>query len=194
MKTFKFMPTTIPDVVEIQPPYFGDERGAFMETWNAEKFRDAGLDMHFVQDNFSRSVQGTLRGLHYQTACAQGKLVRVYLGEVFDVAVDLRRWSPTFGKWVGAILSAKNRSMLWVPPGFAHGFYVMSESAEFVYKCTDRYAPEYEAAIRWDDPNLNIAWPILKGTEPLLSKKDQSARALCDSSTYAAPDELMASA
>ncbi len=193
MSGFEFVPTDIPDVVEIQPPYFGDERGAFMETWNAAAFRDAGLDMDFVQDNFSRSVQGTLRGLHYQTTCSQGKLVRVYLGEVFDVAVDLRRWSPTFGKWVGAVLSAENRSMLWVPPGFAHGFYVMSEVAEFVYKCTDRYAPEYEAGIRWNDPELNIAWPIPEGTEPLLSKKDKEARLLSDAPTYSTPDKLVSS-
>lgn len=193
MENFQFIPSAIPDVVQIQPPYFGDARGAFMETWNAEKFRDAGLDCEFVQDNFSRSVKGTLRGLHYQTSCAQGKLVRVFLGEVYDVAVDLRRWSPTFGQWVGAVLSAENRSMLWVPPGFAHGFYVMSEIAEFVYKCTDRYAPEYEASIRWDDPDLNIAWPIPEGTKPLLSKKDQSADSLKAAQIYTHLESLLPS-
>lgn len=168
----RFVPTRIPEVVLIEPQVFGDQRGFFMETWHARKFAAAGLDLVFVQDNHSKSGQGTLRGLHYQIAQPQGKLVRVVSGEVFDVAVDLRQGSPTFGQWVGEFLSADNKRMLWVPPGFAHGFYVTSESAEFTYKCTDFYTPEHERCIRWDDPDLAIAWPLLSGELPLLSPKD----------------------
>lgn len=168
----RFLPTRIPEVVVIEPQLFGDSRGFFMETWHARKFAAAGLDLTFVQDNHSKSSQGTLRGLHYQVEQSQGKLVRVISGEVFDVAVDLRRSSPTFGQWVGEMLSAENKRMLWVPAGFAHGFYVASESAEFVYKCTDFYAPEHERCIRWDDPELAIAWPLAQGAAPLLSAKD----------------------
>ncbi|MEW6502025.1 MAG: dTDP-4-dehydrorhamnose 3,5-epimerase [Thermodesulfobacteriota bacterium] len=168
----RFLPTRIPEVVVIEPQLFGDSRGFFMETWHARTFAAAGLDLTFVQDNHSKSSQGTLRGLHYQVEQPQGKLVRVVSGEVFDVAVDLRKSSPTFGQWVGEILSAENKKMLWVPAGFAHGFYVTSESAEFVYKCTDFYAPEHERSIRWDDPELAIAWPLVDGTPPLLSAKD----------------------
>jgi dTDP-4-dehydrorhamnose 3,5-epimerase len=168
----RFLPTRIPEVVVIEPQVFGDQRGFFMETWHARTFAAAGLDLAFVQDNHSKSCQGTLRGLHYQIEQPQGKLVRVIAGEVFDVAVDLRKSSPTFGQWVGEILSAGNKRMLWVPPGFAHGFYVTSESAEFTYKCTDFYAPEHERSIRWDDPELAIAWPLVEGAAPLLSAKD----------------------
>lgn len=168
----RFAPTRIPEVVLIEPQVFGDSRGFFMETWHAQKFAAAGLDLTFVQDNHSKSGQGILRGLHYQIANPQGKLVRVISGEVFDVAVDLRQGSPTFGQWVGETLSAENKRMLWVPPGFAHGFYVTSEAAEFTYKCTDFYAPEHERCIRWNDADLAIAWPLVQGAPPLLSTKD----------------------
>ena len=143
-----------------------------METWRADKFAMAGIDLSFVQDNQSRSSCGVLRGLHYQIRQPQGKLARVISGEVFDVAVDLRKSSPTFGQWVGEILSAANKKMLWVPPGFAHGFYVLSETAEFLYKCTDYYAPEHERCVRWDDPDLAIDWPLAKSMAPQLSAKD----------------------
>lgn len=166
------IPTSIPDVKLIKPKVFGDERGFFMETWNARVFAEAGIDATFVQDNHSRSVQHTLRGLHYQIQQPQGKLVRVTRGDVFDVAVDLRKSSPTFGLWVGEVLSEENQHQLWVPPGFAHGFYVMSGSADFQYKCTDFYAPEHECCIRWNDPELGIAWPLSGVVEPLVSEKD----------------------
>ncbi|MBU0674698.1 MAG: dTDP-4-dehydrorhamnose 3,5-epimerase [Proteobacteria bacterium] len=175
-----FKPLAIPDVVLITPRVFGDDRGFFMETWQARTFAEAGLDVNFVQDNHSRSRQGILRGLHYQFNHPQGKLIRVVSGEVFDVAVDLRRGSPSFGGWVGEILSAENKRMLWVPPGFAHGFYVVSDTADFVYKCTDYYAPQDERAIRWDDPDLAIAWPLVNNQPPLLSEKDQAASWLRD--------------
>ncbi len=174
MGCFEFVPSAIPDVVEIIPRVFGDKRGSFMETWNCADFCEAGIDVPFIQDNHSQSVQGSLRGLHYQTQHTQGKLVRAIHGEIFDVAVDLRRSSDTFGKWVGEVLSAENRRMLWIPPGFAHGFYVLSERAEFIYKCTDRYAPQCEVAISWNDSDLGIVWPIIEGTTPVLSQKDQN--------------------
>ncbi|MBI3777144.1 MAG: dTDP-4-dehydrorhamnose 3,5-epimerase [Gammaproteobacteria bacterium] len=164
--------TELPGVVIIEPRVFGDARGFFVETWNARAFAQCGLDLKFVQDNHSKSVQGTLRGLHYQIKQPQCKLVRVTAGEVFDVVVDIRKSSPTFGKWFGVVLSAENKRMLWVPMGFAHGFYVTSESAEFMYKCTDYYAPEHERCIRWNDPDLGIDWPIAQGQAPLLSEKD----------------------
>ncbi|MQM37974.1 dTDP-4-dehydrorhamnose 3,5-epimerase [wastewater metagenome] len=170
------IPTAIRDVLLIEPDVFGDERGFFMETWQRRKFAEAGIDYDFVQDNHSRSIRGTLRGLHYQIRQPQGKLVRVTVGEVFDVAVDIRRSSSTFGQWVGEHLSGDNKRMLWVPPGFAHGFYVTSELAEFQYKCSDYYAPEHERSIRWDDPTLAIGWP-LQG-EPLVSGKDRGGRTL----------------
>jgi dTDP-4-dehydrorhamnose 3,5-epimerase len=154
-----------------------------METWHAAKFAAAGLDCNFVQDNHSKSVQGTLRGLHYQIRKPQGKLVRVVSGEVFDVAVDLRKNSPFFGRWVGEILSAENKKMLWVPPGFGHGFYVLSPEAEFVYKCTELYAPEHERCIRWDDPELDIVWPLL-GQAPRLSAKDLAGVSLAEAELY----------
>jgi len=179
----RFLPTEIPEVLLIEPRVFGDSRGFFMETWHAAKFAAAGLDLNFVQDNHSKSVQGTLRGLHYQIEKPQGKLVRVISGEVFDVAVDLRKNSPTFGRWVGDILSAENKKMLWVPPGFGHGFYVLSSEAEFVYKCTELYAPEHERCIRWDDPELGIAWPLL-AQAPLLSAKDLAGVPLAEAELY----------
>ena len=164
--------TAIPDVKIIEPRVYGDERGFFMETWNEKAFREAGIEATFVQDNHSRSVKNTLRGLHYQIKQPQGKLVRATSGEVFDVAVDLRKGSPTFGQWVGEYLSADNKRMLWVPPGFAHGFYVTSDQAEFQYKCTDYYAPDHERCIRWDDPDLAIRWPEAVNEEVLVSAKD----------------------
>ncbi|USH03256.1 dTDP-4-dehydrorhamnose 3,5-epimerase [Grimontia kaedaensis] len=166
--------TDIPDVKIIEPTVFGDERGFFMETWNQQKFEElvTGKPTPFVQDNHSKSKKGILRGLHYQTENTQGKLVRVVSGEVFDVAVDIRKDSPTFGKWVGIYLSAENKRQLWVPEGFAHGFYVTSEEAEFVYKCTDYYNPSAEQSILWKDAALKIAWPIKE--LPLLAEKDKN--------------------
>ncbi|NWH06367.1 dTDP-4-dehydrorhamnose 3,5-epimerase [Desulfobacter latus] len=165
----------IPDVVVLAPQLFGDHRGFFMETFRADFFKEKIADMSFVQDNHSRSSQGILRGLHYQIENSQGKLVRVILGQVFDVAVDIRKSSPTFGRWIGQTLSAENRKMLWVPPGFAHGFYVLSPEAELVYKCTDYYAPQHERSIRWDDPQIGIRWPLIPGKPPVLSEKDENA-------------------
>ncbi|MEZ4396739.1 MAG: dTDP-4-dehydrorhamnose 3,5-epimerase [Candidatus Krumholzibacteriia bacterium] len=176
----KFTPMRIPDLVLVEPRVFLEERGFFMETWQARAFAEAGLDLRFVQDNHSRSRQGVLRGLHYQVRQTQGKLVRVVHGEVYDVAVDLRRGSPTLGQWVGVTLSAENKRQLWVPPGFAHGFYVTSEDAEFVYKCTDFYAPEHERSLRWDDPALAIDWPLVDGKAPLLSAKDAAGVAFAE--------------
>ena len=170
-----FIPQAIPDVVLIKPTVFGDERGFFMETFRDELFKEKCGGYSFVQDNHSSSTCGILRGLHYQTHQPQGKLVRVISGEVFDVAVDLRKSSPSFGKWIGVILSASNKNMLWVPPGFAHGFYVLSEHAEFVYKCTDYYSPEHEVSLQWNDPTLNINWPIVDKAAPILSAKDNKA-------------------
>ena len=176
----RFLPTTLRDVVLVEPRVHGDERGFFMETWHRERFAQAGIDCQFVQDNHSRSVRGTLRGLHFQLNHVQGKLVRVTSGEVFDVAVDVRRSSPTFGRWEGARLSAANRRSLWVPPGFAHGFLVLSDVADFVYKCTDYYDPESERAIRWDDPAIGVDWPLEPGTMPILSARDAAAGGLAD--------------
>ncbi len=163
---------TIPDLVLLRPRVFGDPRGFFLEAWNRKKFADVGLNLDFVQDNHSRSARHTLRGLHYQVQNTQGKLVRVVSGAVFDVAVDLRRSSPTFGRWAGVELSESNNHMLWVPPGFAHGFLVLSQSADFLYKCTDTYAPAHERVLLWNDPELGINWPLPKGAEPLLAKRD----------------------
>ncbi|ALC16467.1 dTDP-4-dehydrorhamnose 3,5-epimerase [Desulfuromonas soudanensis] len=178
----KVIPTEIPDVLMIEPKVFGDERGFFYESFNQRQWQEAtGLQTTFVQDNHSRSAKGVLRGLHYQIKQAQGKLVRCVVGEVFDVAVDLRRKSPTFGKWVGMILSAENKRQLWVPEGFAHGFLVTSDYAEFLYKTTDYYAPEFERCIAWNDESLNIEWPI---TDPLLSQKDGSAANLAGASLF----------
>ena len=179
----KTTPLDIPDVVRFEPKIFGDERGFFFESFNHRQFEDAiGRSVQFVQDNHSRSVKGVLRGLHYQLHRAQGKLVRVVHGEVFDVAVDIRRSSPTFGKWVGSYLSAENKHQLWVPEGFAHGFVVLSDSAEFLYKTTDYYAPEHERCISWNDPAIGIDWP-LKG-EPALSGKDRQGKCLADADVF----------
>ena len=172
----KFTATTIPEVILIEPQVFGDQRGFFMETYQAHKFAAAGIDATFVQDNHSRSGQGILRGLHYQVRQPQGKLVRVIAGEVYDVAVDLRRSSPSFGLWVGALLSAENKAQLWIPPGFAHGFYVTSVSAEVLYKTTDFYAPEWDRTLRWDDPVISINWPLLDRQPPVLSPKDAQGK------------------
>jgi len=177
------IPTTIPDLLILEPKLHGDHRGYFMETWRQSNFAKHGLPTNFVQDNQSKSQQGTLRGLHYQLAQPQGKLVRVISGEVFDVAVDLRKSSATFGQWDGVKLSSDNRRQLWVPPGFAHGFYVLSDSAEVVYKCTEYYAPEDERGLLWNDPELDIEWPLL-APEPILSDKDRAARLLEDAELY----------
>lgn len=177
----KIIDTNIPDVKIIEPTVFGDERGFFMETWQQKKFEElvTGKPTSFVQDNHSKSGKGILRGLHYQTENTQGKLVRVISGEVYDVAVDVRQDSPTFGCWVGAFLSAENKRQLWIPEGFAHGFYVTGNEAEFVYKCTDYYNPNCEVSIAWNDPDLSIDWPI-QGGHPLVSEKDGQALSLAD--------------
>ena len=180
----KITPTAIPDVLVIEPKVFGDERGFFFESFNQAKFESfIGKQVNFVQDNHSKSVKNVLRGLHYQIQQPQGKLVRVVQGEVFDVAVDIRKSSATFGKWVGEVLSAENKKQLWVPDGFAHGFVVLSETAEFLYKTTDYYAPEYERSIVWNDPAINIKWPI--NGEPILSAKDQQAKTLATAEHFA---------
>lgn len=180
----KFTPLQIPEVMLVEPEVFADERGFFMETWQTDKFADAGIAARFVQDNHSLSAQGTLRGIHYQIKQPQGKLVRVVSGEVFDVAVDLRQSSPTFGRWVGQLLSAENKRILWVPPGFGHGFYVTSEKAEFLYSCTDYYAPEHERTIVWNDPDLAIDWPLLQSGQPLVSAKDRGGLSFKDAECY----------
>lgn len=177
-------PTAIPDVLILEPKVFGDERGFFFESYNRRAFREAtGRDVDFVQDNHSRSARHVLRGMHYQIRQPQGKLVRVTAGEVFDAVVDLRKSSPTFGKWVGVTLSAANRRMLWAPEGFAHGFVVTSESAEFLYKTTDYYAPEHERSLLWNDPAVGIEWP-LAGAQPLLKPKDAAGAPLADAETF----------
>lgn len=167
-----FIPTAIPDVVIVEPRVFGDARGFFMETYRAEEFAKAGIPTSFVQDNHSGSQRGTLRGLHYQICHPQGKMLKVVAGEIFDVAVDIRRSSPTFGKWIGVLLSAENKRQLWVPVGFAHGIYVVSEWAELTYKVTDYYAPECERNIQWNDAKLSIDWPLVDGQPPILSARD----------------------
>ncbi|MFM1895179.1 MAG: hypothetical protein RLZZ385_253 [Pseudomonadota bacterium] len=179
----KITPTTIADVLILEPTVHGDHRGYFMETFRRSWFEDRGLAGEFVQDNQSKSGQGILRGLHYQLSRPQGKLVRVISGAIFDVAVDLRKGSATFGQWEGIELSADNRRQLWVPPGFAHGFYVMSETAEVIYKCTDYYDPADERGLLWNDPDLAIQWP-LDGTQPILSDKDRRASLLSDAELY----------
>ena len=178
----KLLPTPLPGGLLVEPQVFRDERGFFLEVWNAGKFANQGLDVAFVQDNHSLSQKGTLRGLHVQLPLSQGKLVRCTEGEIFDVAVDIRRGSPTFGKWAGFTLSAESKRMAWIPPGFAHGFLVISESAEFLYKTTDYYAPEHERTLLWNDPALGIDWP-LEG-EPLLATKDRSGKSLREAETY----------
>jgi dTDP-4-dehydrorhamnose 3,5-epimerase len=180
----EFERTAIPEVVLIRPKVFGDARGFFFESWEERKFTAAGLNVSFVQDNHSRSARHILRGLHYQIQQPQGKLVRVVTGTVFDVAVDIRRGSATFGRWVGATLSEENHEMLWVPPGFAHGFLVLSESADFLYRCTDFWAPTHERAIQWNDSDLGIEWPLPPGVAPVLSAKDAAAKRFRDAEYF----------
>jgi len=179
-----YIETAIFDVKIIEPKVFGDERGFFMETFRDDEFRTHCDERVFVQNNHSKSSHGILRGLHYQLKNTQGKLVRVTSGEVYDVAVDMRKASPTFGQHVGVILSADNKRQLWVPEGFAHGFYVMSASAEFVYKCTDYYAPEHEVSLLWNDPELNIQWPLVNDEKPSLSAKDEVGLLFKDAPTF----------
>jgi len=180
----KFLPTTLPEVVCIEPRLFADARGAFFESWEARKFAAAGIAVDFVQDNHSVSNRWVLRGLHYQQPAAQGKLVRVVAGEVFDVAVDIRRSSPSFGRWVGVTLSAANRRLLWVPPGFAHGFLALSDAAEVLYKCTEFYSPANEHVIAWNDPALGIEWPLPAGVAPALAARDADAPPLAAAVTF----------
>ena len=168
----EFTPLEIPDVILIRPRVFADSRGYFFESWQAREFAAAGLDVQFVQENHSHSVGPILRGLHYQTQQTQGKLVRAIAGTVFDVAVDMRRSSPTFGRWGGTVLSEENHHMLWVPPGFAHGFFTLSDSAHFLYRCSDYWAPAHERTVLWNDPDLGVKWPLAEGVEPVLSPKD----------------------
>ena len=175
-------PTKIPDVLILEPRVFEDSRGYFFESFNSRELAALGIDRPFVQDNQSRSTRGVLRGLHYQIQQAQGKLVRVVRGEVFDVAVDIRKSSPTFGQWVGVRLSEQNKQMFWIPPGFAHGFLVLSESADFLYKTTDFYSPAHERTIRWNDPQLAIEWPL--EVEPIVSAKDAQGRLLSEAETF----------
>lgn len=178
----QLVPTPIPDVLIVEPRVFGDDRGFFFESWNRRTLKDAGLDVEFVQDNHSRSRRGVLRGLHYQIQNPQGKLVRVVDGEVFDVAVDLRRASPTFARHVGVTLSAQNKRMLWIPPGFAHGFLVVSDSADFLYKTTDYWYPEHERTLLWNDPALGIVWPMDR--PPTLAAKDAAGSPLASAERY----------
>jgi dTDP-4-dehydrorhamnose 3,5-epimerase len=180
----KIFETDIPEVKIVEPSVFEDERGFFMETWNAKRFADAGLDLNFVQDNHSKSAKGVLRGLHYQVTNPQGKLVRVVGGAVFDVAVDLRRSSQTFGKYVGVELSSENKRMLWVPPGFGHGFLTLEDETELVYKCTEFYDPTDEHCLIWNDPTIAITWPN-KTSPPTLSRKDSAGLTLVDALVYA---------
>lgn len=178
MGNFNFIKTEIDGMFIVESTVFGDDRGYFLETYHYDEFKKAGIDAVFVQDNQSKSKRGVLRGLHFQTKRPQGKLVRVIKGEVFDVGVDLRKNSPTFGKWVGAVLSDENKRQLYIPAGFAHGFLVLSDEAEFVYKCTDFYDPENEGGIIYNDPNININWPISDDMEILLSQKDRALPSL----------------
>jgi len=180
-----FLSTRHPEVIRIQPEVFTDQRGFFMEAYQYEKFSEAGIDSSFVQDNHSSSKKLTLRGLHYQISHTQGKLIRVVIGEIYDVAIDLRKSSPYFGKWIGAALSAENKEQLWIPPGFAHGFLTMTERADVVYKTTDFFDPAGEHCIRWDDPDLAIEWPIPKDASPLLSAKDAAGSSFKDAEVFA---------
>lgn len=177
-----FVPSNLPNIIIIQPKVFEDERGFFLESYQKQRFAEAGISYEFVQDNHSLSRQGVLRGLHYQIRQPQGKLVRVISGEVFDVAVDIRRSSPTFGQWMGINLSAENKTMLWIPPGFAHGFYVLSEQAEVLYKATDYYAPQWERTILWNDPDMGIRWP--EGPAPIVSAKDAAGLPLAQAELF----------
>jgi dTDP-4-dehydrorhamnose 3,5-epimerase len=182
----KAISTSIPDVLLIEPKVFGDSRGFFFESFNQKNFNQAtGIEVNFVQDNHSRSAKGVLRGLHYQIRQPQGKLVRVVRGAVFDVAVDLRRSSPTFGQWVGAKLTEDNYHQMWIPAGFAHGFYVLSDSADFLYKTTDYYSPDLERSLSWNDPEIAISWPIDNDMQPIVSAKDTKATRLADAEVFA---------
>jgi dTDP-4-dehydrorhamnose 3,5-epimerase len=180
----EFKPTKFPDVILVEPAVYGDERGFFMETYRAENFAKAGIEDNFVQDNHSGSVQGTLRGLHYQIHQPQGKMVQVVSGKIFDVAVDLRRSSSFFGKWVGEILSAENKRQLWIPVGFAHGFYVLSEWANVIYKVTDYYAPEWDRTLLWNDQDIGIDWPLIDGSALLVSDKDSNGLRLKEAESF----------
>ncbi|HVQ07458.1 MAG TPA: dTDP-4-dehydrorhamnose 3,5-epimerase [Allosphingosinicella sp.] len=180
----KVLETDLPEVKIIEPAVYTDDRGFFMETWNARSFAAAGIDADFVQDNHSRSARGALRGLHYQIVQPQGKLVRAVAGRLFDVAVDIRRSSPRFGRWTGVELTAENKRMLWVPTGFAHGFLALEDDTELVYKCTDFYAPEHDRSLLWSDPAIGIDWPDA-GREPIVSAKDQAALPLAEADTFA---------
>ncbi len=180
----QFTRLQIPDVILVEPEIFEDQRGFFLESYHRERFTAGGIAADFVQDNHSRSRRGSLRGLHYQVRQPQGKLVRVIVGQAYDVAVDLRRTSPTFRQWVGVELSADKKNQIWIPPGFAHGFYVLSEWAEVLYKATDYYAPQWERSLLWNDPVLGIAWPVPAGQAPILSAKDAAGRSLSEAETY----------
>ncbi|MBU2578441.1 dTDP-4-dehydrorhamnose 3,5-epimerase [Patescibacteria group bacterium] len=180
-----FLPTDHPDVIRIQPKVFKDDRGFFMETYQKDTFAEAGIPFEFVQDNHSSSNRATLRGLHYQITHSQGKLVRVVIGEIYDVAVDLRKSSPFFGTWVGETLSAENKEQLWIPPGFAHGFYTLSQRADVVYKATNYYDPSGERCIRWDDPDLGINWPIPEHAVPIISSKDAAGSPFLNAEAFA---------
>ena len=180
----KFIASPIADVIIIEPEIYTDHRGFFLETWQQDKFREGGIDFDFVQDNHSKSGHGTLRGLHYQIKQPQGKLIRVIAGSIFDVAVDMRKSSPTFGQWTAEIINAENKKMFWIPPGFAHGYYVLSDTAQVCYKCTDYYAPEHERTIRWDDPELAINWPLIDNQAPVLSGKDEKGKLLREAEVF----------
>jgi dTDP-4-dehydrorhamnose 3,5-epimerase len=180
----EFLPTSLPDVFLIKPLVYQDERGFFLETYQAEKFKEVGISLPFVQDNHSGSRQGVLRGLHYQLKQVQGKLLRVITGEIFDVVVDIRRSSPTFGQWVGKYLSVENKLQMWAPPGFAHGFYVLSEWAEVVYKVTAYYVPEWEYSLLWNDSHIGIQWPLVNGQLPTLSPKDAEGLPLLEAELF----------
>ena len=180
----KFLKTAIEDVIIVEPEIYGDDRGFFLETYQARLFKQNGIPHEFVQDNHSGSNQGALRGLHYQLKQTQGKLLRAIAGEIFDVAVDIRRSSPNFGQWVGTTLSSQNKHQLWVPPGFAQGFYVLSQWAEVVYKVTDYYAPGWDRTILWNDPQIGIQWPLLEGRPPILSKKDANGLLLAQADVF----------
>ncbi|OGO34776.1 MAG: dTDP-4-dehydrorhamnose 3,5-epimerase [Chloroflexi bacterium RBG_16_56_8] len=180
----QFTPLSIPDVILIESGIFQDDRGFFLESYRKERFAAAGISADFVQDNHSKSMRGVLRGLHYQIQQPQGKLVRVIAGEIFDVAVDIRRTSSTFGKWAGLELSAEKKNQLWIPPGFAHGFYVMSDWAEVLYKASDYYAPQWERSILWNDPAIGIQWPLIDGLSPILSSKDEQGLLLSEAKIF----------
>ncbi len=183
--SYSVISSALPEVLVLQPQVFRDARGFFLESFNQREFaRATGLDAVFVQDNHSRSQRGVLRGLHYQMQQTQGRLVRVLAGEVFDVAVDLRRSSPHFGRWVGEVISAENQRQIWIPPGFAHGFLVLSDVADFAYKTTDYYAPEHERSLLWNDPALGIDWPLAQGQSPILAAKDAHATPLAQAPCY----------